>query len=347
MKPFTLHRCAMTLCLLTLANCSTPGGVESSAIATAQETVKEPARISLADLRKTYAIEGSRTAEVDGVELFYSDEGSGPVVLLLPPSFLNFRAWDGIAKTLVAADYRVVRFDFPSTGLSGVDRKIPASGKIDFFERNAEIATKLLDHIGVEKADVIGTSSGGAAAFRVAANYPSRVKRLALVNSAGLPRTRQSNPNRDRPEERKWKAMEVKPREFWAGVLDRNFFEPEDAPEWLVTLAFDVNRRAEDGDPKLYAFRTGDPKTILSKVTAPTLIQWGTSNPTVVHLEAEVFQHWLTQAPSLIRKYDGLGHYPYLENEALISEDLIAFLRGNLDDQLLTTQRVQSGTQAQ
>ena len=343
MRPFAIHRCAMALCLFVLAACTAPGGLESSAIAAVQETIEEPATLSLAELRQTYAIGSSKSVNVDGVDLYFSDEGDGPTVLLLPPSFLNFRAWDGIAKTLVAAKYRVIRFDFPSTGLSGVDRKIPANGKIDFFERNAEIAIKLLDHLRVESADVVGTSSGGAAAFRVAANYPDRVKRLALVNSAGLPRTRQSNPNRARPEERKWAAMKVKPREFWAGVLDRNFFEPDDAPEWLVTLAFDVNRRAEDGDPKLYAFRTGDPKTILSKVTAPTLIQWGTFNPTVVHLEAEVFQHWLTKAPSLIRKYDGLGHYPYLENEALIADDLIAFLKGDMDDQLLTTKRVRSG----
>ena len=203
MRPLAILRHAMALCLFALATCTTPGGVESSVIAASKETTQEPPSLSLTELRKTYAIEGSRTAEIDGVELFFSDEGSGPVVLLLSPSFLNFRAWDGVAKTLVAAGYRVVRFDFPSTGLSGVDRKIPPSGKIDFFERNAEITTKLLDHIGVDKADVVGTSSGGAAAFRVAANYPDRVKRLALVNSAGLPRTPQSNPNRDRPEERK------------------------------------------------------------------------------------------------------------------------------------------------
>ncbi|MEP0189917.1 MAG: alpha/beta hydrolase [Erythrobacter sp.] len=337
----------MAVCLFALTSCAANAGAESSANPAPQKTIEEPATLSLADLRQTYANGSSKSVNIDGVDLYFSDEGNGPTVLLLPPSFLNFRAWDGVAKTLTAANYRVIRFDFPSTGLSGVDQKTPVSGKIDFFERNAEIATKLLDHLGVESAHVVGTSSGGAAAFRVAANYPDRVNRLALVNSAGLPRTRQSDPNRDRAEERKWAAMKVKPREFWAGVLDRNFFEPDDAPEWLVTLAFDVNRRAEDGDPKLYAFRTGDPKTILSKVTAPTLIQWGTSNPTVVHLEAEVFQHWLTQAPSLIRKYDGLGHYPYLEDEALIAGDLLAFLKGEMDDRLLTTKRVRPGAPTQ
>ena len=304
------------------------------------DTPMESPRIGLAELRAKYELAGSRYIDVDGVEVHYSDEGTGDPVVMLPPSFLNFRAWDGVANALVQQGYRVIRPDFPATGLTGVDTKVPAEGKIDFFNRNAEVVAKLLEALDIQQADVIGTSSGGMAGFRLASNEPDLVRRLVLVNSAGLPRTRTSDPNRLREEERKWAALSVKPAAYWEVVLDRNFFALDAPPPWMVTLAYDVNRRQQEGDPAAYAFKTGDPKAILAKIKAPTLILWGKSNPTVVHLDADVFEHWLTGAPTVMRKYDGLGHYPYIENLDLVAGDIIAFLEGTLDGELLQTRRV-------
>lgn len=304
------------------------------------QPASESPRIDLADLRAKYEVAGSRYVDLDGVEIHYSDEGSGDPVVMLPPSFLNFRAWDGVANTLVQNGYRVLRMDFPSTGLSGVDTNIPAGGQIDFFNRNAEIVAKLIEALGLQQVDVIGTSSGGMAGFRLASNEPDLVSRLVLINSAGLPRTRTSDPNRSREEERKFSALDVKPPEYWELVLARNFFAIEAPPSWMVTLAYDVNRREQEADPSVYAFKTGDPKAILAQVRAPTLILWGKSNPTVVHLDADVFEHWLTGAPTVMRKYEGFGHYPYIEDQDLVAGDIIAFLAGQLDHELLQTHRL-------
>jgi pimeloyl-ACP methyl ester carboxylesterase len=101
-----------------------------------------------------------------------------------------------------------------------------------------------------------------------------------------------------------------------------------------------VNRRTATTPRSKYYFETGDPQSILSKIKAPTMILWGMSNPTVVHLEADVIEHWLTSAPSFIKKYEGLGHYPYVEAPDRVIPDIIAFLNGELDDNLRLTQRV-------
>jgi len=305
----------------------------------------EPTSISLADLRAKYQTSASRYMDVDGVPLHYADEGQGEPVLLLHASFLNFRAWDGVAQALVKANYRVIRPDFPSLGLSGIDGKSLNGGRVDFFNRNAEVVAKLMEALKLDKVNVIATSSGAIAGSRYASYFPDRVSRLVLVNSAGLPRTAQSDPNRDRAEERKWSKMKIKPPAFWANLLSRNFIAPNRPPEWLVTLAYDVNRRAENADPRAYNFKTGDPKLIFAGITAPTLILWGKSNPTVMHLEADVIEHWMTGAPTTIRKYEGLGHYPYIENEGLVMKDILAFLGGELDGELRQTQRVKIAAQ--
>lgn len=300
---------------------------------------QEPPQISLGDLRAKYADEDTRYLTIDGVEVHYRDEGEGPVVVMSHASFFNLYAWDNLAEAL-KKNYRVIRFDFPNAGLSGPETKEPPGGKFNLIGRNVEVMTGLVDALNLEKFDLIATSSGGSVGFRYASQFPDRVKRLVLINSAGMPRTAQTDPNRGRADTAKWDSMAVKPLDFWEYTVNRNFPSDADAPDWFVELAFDVNRRTETTPFSKYYFETGDPQTILSKIKAPTLLLWGMKNPTVVHLEADVIQHWMTSAPTVMKKYEELGHYPYVEDPDLVSADVLAFLAGELDDDLRVTQRV-------
>lgn len=300
---------------------------------------QEPPKISLADLRAKYADEGTRYVNVDGVDVHYRDEGEGPVVVLLHASFVNLSAWDNLADAL-KQNYRVIRFDFPNVGLSGPETKEPPGGKFNLIGRNVEVTAGLMDQLNLETFDLIATSSGASVGFRYASQYPERVKRLVLINSAGMPRTAQTDPNRDRADIAQWNAMEVKPMEYWEYAVGRNFPSKANAPDWFLELAFDVNRRTNTTPREKYFFETGDPQTILSKIQAPTLLLWGMMNPTVVHLEADVIQHWMTSAPTVMKKYEALGHYPYVEDPDLVSGDVLSFLAGEMDDDLRVTQRV-------
>ncbi len=300
---------------------------------------QELSRISLKDLRAKYADAGSRFVAVDGAEIHYRDEGQGPVVVLLHASYFNLNAWAPLVEAL-RANYRVIRLDFPNVGLSGPETKEPPGGKFNLIERNVEVLAGLADALKLDRFAVIATSSGGSVGFRYASRFASRVTRLVLINSAGMPRTAQTDPNRDRADTAKWDAMPIKPREFWVYSVNQNFPSAADAPDWFLDLAYDINRRGDTTPASKYQFNTGDPKSILSGITAPTLIMWGMANPTVVHLEADVFEHWMTSAPSTIKKYDGLGHYPYVEAPDRVVPDIRAFLAGAMDPDLRRTQRV-------
>lgn len=295
--------------------------------------------ISLSDLRAKYTDEGTRFINVDGVEVHYRDEGEGPVVLMLHASFFNLNAWDILAGAL-KENHRVIRFDFPNSGLSGPETKEPPGGKFNLIGRNVEITAGLVEQLGLDDFALIATSSGASAGFRYAAQYTEQVNRLILINSAGMPRTAQTDPNRDRADVAVWQAMAVKPMEFWEYSVNRNFPSMSSAPENFLELAYDVNRRTETTPFSKYYFETGDPQAIISNIKAPTMLLWGMSNPTVVHLEADVIEHWLTSAPSFIKKYEGLGHYPYVEAPGRVTPDIIQFLAGESDDKLRLTQRV-------
>lgn len=297
------------------------------------------AQISLEDLRKKYADAGSRFVTIDGADIHYRDEGQGPVVVLLHASYFNLLAWDQLAEKL-AADYRVIRLDFPNVGLSGPETKEPPGGRFNLIERNVEVLSGLVEKLDLDQLALVATSSGGSVGFRYAARFPQHVTRLVLINSAGMPRTARTDPNRDRPETAPWDDMPVKPREFWEFSVNRNFPSDADAPAWFVDLAYDVNRRMETTPVSKYFFETGDPQTILSKIEAPTLILWGKANTTVMHLEGDVIQHWMTSAPTFLKKYEGLGHYPYIEAPEQVIPDIAQFLAGAWDDRLRQTQRV-------
>ncbi len=116
---------------------------------------------------------------IDGIRTHVRDVGSGPVVLLVNGLGAHTRMWTNLEERLVG--HRVVAFDAPGTGESQTPPTpltIPAL---------ARFAVRVLDHVGVERADVLGYSMGGVVAQQLAVQSPQRVRRLVLVaTSVGL-----------------------------------------------------------------------------------------------------------------------------------------------------------------
>ncbi|MFT7289228.1 MAG: pimeloyl-ACP methyl ester carboxylesterase [Halieaceae bacterium] len=298
----------------------------------------EPEPVQLEKLRETYANPASRFIDVDGVELHYTDEGSGFPVLLLHASYTNLESWRDVAAAL-KDNYRVIRLDFPAVGLSGIESRYPESGRLNLIQRNIAIVGKFIDRLSIDELNIIATSSGGSVGFGYASREPERVNRLVLINSAGMPRTRQTDPNRVRPDIQAWQKMRYKPREYWEYSVGRNFPSGTKPPEWFLKLVYDLNRRTPGADLARYAFTTGNPQEVLSRIRAPTLILWGEANLTVMHLEADVISLWMTSAPTLVKKYPNLGHYPYIEAPEVVIPDIINFLAGEMDSEMRQTLR--------
>jgi pimeloyl-ACP methyl ester carboxylesterase len=299
--------------------------------------------IPLSELAAKYQLPESRWLDIDGIKVHYVDQSpagatEAPVVVLSHASFMSLRSWDSLAAALLAKGYRVIRMDYMNAGLSGSDSK-----GINDMERNVTILTELPGRLGVSRFDLVGTSSGGQIAFIFAGRHPERVGRFVLINTGGMPRTAQSNPNRARGSaisqfiNSRYRSMSK-----WQEDLGGNMPSLRPVPPALVELVYDMNRR-EGGKPLaaqyLKNFKTGDTAAYLAAVKAPTMILQGMANPTLVHTEAEVQSYWMTGAPTLIRKYPKLGHYPYMESPAEVEADVIAFLGGQYDGELRQTVR--------
>lgn len=281
-------------------------------------------QLPLSALEDRYRLPASQFIDVDGVRVHVVDEGKGAPIVLLHASFMELRSWDAVA-TQLSKDRRVIRLDLLMAGLTGPDPERRYS-----VDQNVGILARVADELGLGHFDLLGTSSGGMVAFRYAAQHPDRVSRLVLVNSAGLPRTAATDPNRPRGTAlQRWIQKHHRSRAFWRESLTKQFTSgvaPDDA---LIGRVYDMNRRQglrEEGELFMRNFRTGDPQAILAKVRAPTLVLWGEGNITLSHLEADVFARWLVSAPVQVLKLPRVGHYPYLEDPAGFTAALEAFL---------------------
>lgn len=297
----------------------------------------------LSEIEAKYQLPESRWIDIDGIRVHYTDQSppnvqNAPVVVLAHASFMSLHSWESLTNALLANGYRVIRMDFMSLGLTSSDTK-----GINNQERNIQILKEVPERLGVSKYYLVGTSSGGQTAFIHAGRNPERVERFVLINSGGMPRTAQSNPNRPRGSFiHQFITANYRSYDQWKSDLENNMPTLRPIPPALIERVHDMNRRKglrPIAAEYLRNFKTGDTAAYLAQVKAPTMILQGMANPTLVHTEAEVQSYWMTGAPSLIKKYPKLGHYPYMESPAEVEADILAFFSGALDGELRQTVR--------
>jgi pimeloyl-ACP methyl ester carboxylesterase len=102
--------------------------------------------------------------------------GAATPLLLLMGIGGNTGMWHPLGG-LLGADRTVIAFDVPGTGRSAtppVPLPLPVIGLI---------ATRVLDHAGVGRVDVLGVSWGGLLAQQVAIAHRKRIRRVVLANT--------------------------------------------------------------------------------------------------------------------------------------------------------------------
>jgi pimeloyl-ACP methyl ester carboxylesterase len=113
----------------------------------------------------------------DGVKIHYTVSGKGDPVILIHGLYASAKInWDlpGITKDL-AEHYQVIALDNRGHGQSG---KPKAEG--EYGEKMAEDVVRLMDHLHIAKARIVGYSLGGMIAMKVVTRHPERVTSTVL-----------------------------------------------------------------------------------------------------------------------------------------------------------------------
>jgi len=121
--------------------------------------------------------------EAKGIRLRYLDEGKGQAVVLLHGLTGSAEAWgtksaegSGLMPTL-SKQYRVLAFDIRGHGKS--DK--PHDPKL-YGTETVEDVVRLLDHLKIKKAHIIGYSVGGGIAAKLLVTHPNRLLSATLVS---------------------------------------------------------------------------------------------------------------------------------------------------------------------
>lgn len=138
-----------------------------------------------------------------GIEIHYEDMGDvdDPAVLLVMGLGAQLVFWrDEFCQKLIDQGLRVIRFDNRDVGLSGkMDGRRTKGSQVGNMVRSflgvrspsvyrledmADDAAALLDHLGIDRAHVVGASMGGMIAQVFAARHADRTRGLGIVFSS-------------------------------------------------------------------------------------------------------------------------------------------------------------------
>jgi non-heme chloroperoxidase len=255
------------------------------------------------------------TSASDGTSLHYRVIGEGPrTVVLVHGWMVSGAVWDSMVERMDLTGLRLVIPDGRGTGQSGK----PTGGYT--LQGLAQDVLAVADAAGAKRFTVVGHSMGGQLAQWVAAQEPSRVEALMLLNpvpAAGLPLPpdaaglfRTSAGNR----EKQTTIINLSCKSLGTDVLETMLKDAANTSAPAIENIFDAWTKGGFADK-------------LSAITAPTLV--------VATDDAFLPPAFLRDAVvNPIRRarlayLPGPGHYPQVERPVEAAAMLTAFLAGS------------------
>lgn len=125
----------------------------------------------------------ANSAQTGEFKTNYHDYGSGNPVILIHGSGPGVSSWANWSRVMpkLSARRRVLALDM--LGFGYTERPADIKFSMDIW---AKQVLDFMDATGLEKADLVGNSFGGALALALTINHPERVRRVVLMGSMGV-----------------------------------------------------------------------------------------------------------------------------------------------------------------
>jgi pimeloyl-ACP methyl ester carboxylesterase len=263
-----------------------------------------------------------RYVDVGGLRVRYVRRGSGRPLLLAHGFSSSIYTW-AEALPLLARNHDVVAVDLPGFGGSDIPARFDSSA-------SAELLSRVMDALGIERASLAGNSLGGALAAVTAARHPDRVERLVLIDAAGYNFAPADRPPMLRLAGRLPGGVVAAfpQRPLTRLGLKQVFYDdarvtPEKVEEYLAPMA---RPGAQAAAHRLLAEGDGfGLPGLLRQVRAPTLVIWGAQDTWIPVRDADRFVRDIPGARKVI--LDHCGHVPQEERPQEVAQLIIDFLR--------------------
>ena len=292
---------------------------------------------------KHFAFESQgKSLQMGYMDVAAHGKANGRSVVLMHGKNFCGATWDSSIKALSEAGYRVIAPDQIGFCTSSKPDHYQYS-----FQQLATNTQQLLKALGIQKASVLGHSTGGMLATRYALQYPDQVEQLALVNPIGLEDWKALGvPYRTVDQ---WYERELKLTADGIRTYERNTYyggrwKPE-FDRWVDMLA-GLNKgpghtQVAWNSALIYDMIFTQPVYYEFKdLKMPTLLLIGTSDTTAIgsdiappEVKAKLGHYDVLgkQVAKLIPRstlveFPGMGHAPQMEEPAQFHQALLAWL---------------------
>jgi pimeloyl-ACP methyl ester carboxylesterase len=254
----------------------------------------------------------SNYVTVHGYRMHYLVGGSGRPLLLVHGLGSRGEDWANLIPQLINSGNRVYALDLLGYG----DSEQPRDARYSISQQ-AAMVEGFLDSQHLQQVDMAGWSMGGWIALQVALQQPQRIRRLVLLDSAGLRFQLSFDPALFQPasplELVKLEEILIPHPRPLPGFLAMAMLRRGDHVGWVVRRSVQSMMTGEDlVDGKLAA------------LTMPVLIGWGDQDKLIPLSVGYRLHQEITQ--SVLDVYDGCGHLAPQDCVSQVGPSVVDFL---------------------
>jgi len=265
----------------------------------------------------------------DFFPLYHKVHGSGDPLLLIAGLGADSSCWAGVVNRL-SKHFQTIVFDNQGSGRS------PLLNKKLTIQQMADDAVKLLDHLKIKRAHLIGHSMGGYIAQEIAINHPERVNKLILEATAPASSVRNNLlfANFSKKLQKKesfeqwiktWTYWLFSPQTFASGKFVKNFIK--------LATKYPYRSTAKGFKAQVDAMVKFNTRNRLSKIKAKTLIVEGEDDILILPDEAKELTKAIIKNKYKLIKH--CAHYIHLENPSLFTKITLEYLKNKQVSSLL------------
>ena len=248
---------------------------------------------------------------IDGLNIEYTEEGSGIPVLLLHGWGSSFDVYKGIISAL--RDHcRLVAVNFPGCGKSDTMKE---PWTLDDY---CDFVIKFMKAVNLNNPIMIGHSHGGRVILKMAASKQVSPPKIVLLDSAGL------IPKKSFKQKFRAKSFKAIKKVLTLPVIKNH-------SEGLLNKArkhygsADYNAAPEVLRKTMVSLVNTDLRDIISKITCPTLLIWGEKDTATPLTDAEIIKSLIPDSGLCVIK--GAGHYSFCEQPYQAAAILQSFIK--------------------
>ena len=241
---------------------------------------------------------------VDNQLIKFDVAGSGKVTIIFLHGWRSESSvWKNVVDKLPANEFRSYLIDLPGFGSS------PAPKTVFGIENYAKLVYNFAEKQGIKTAIIVGHSFGGRVGILLASKYPDLIKKLVLVDSAGI---KKEYPGREKI------AKIVKPlfKPKFMHSLRKKIYKQIGSEDYVATSEMTetyIKVIDQDLTPEL------------SKIIQPTLLIWGHDDMATPISDAKIINEKIKN--SKLEILENAGHFSFLDQPEKFSEILEKFIK--------------------